>query len=187
MGFMDNLITEKLKGFEIKFKTKPGVFSKAGIDSGTRLLINNMEVSDETLICDLGSGTGVVGFVAAKLNPKGHVHLLDSDIRATELAEENVQLNKFRNVEVYLSDLFSAVEERTYHQIYSNPPQQMGNQFLEELVNECHKHLKTGGVLLLVVKKNVKPFIERTLDKVFSNSRVVAQGREHVVMSATLP
>jgi len=64
---MDEIIVEKLKGVEIKFKTKAGVFSKSGIDDGTKLLINNMEIVDGTLIADLGSGTGVVGFVAAIL------------------------------------------------------------------------------------------------------------------------
>lgn len=184
---MDSLITEKLRGFEIKFKTKPGVFSKAGIDDGTRLLMDHMEITDRTLVADLGSGTGIVGFVVAKLNPRGYVHLLDSDIRAVELAKENTELNKFRNVEVYLSDLFSAVEKRTYHQIFSNPPQQLGNKFLEELVRECHKHLKPGGALLVVVKKNVKLFMERLLEKVFGNSEIIGQGREHVVLEAILP
>ena len=183
----DDIRIENLKGFEIKFKTKPGVFSKSGIDGGTKLLIDNMEITDGTLICDLGSGTGIVGFVAAKLNPNGHVHLLDSDIRAVELAKENADLNKFKNVEVYLSDLFSTVGDRTYHQIFSNPPQQMGNKFIDELIRECFKHLKPGGELLLVVKKNVKPFMERTLENIFGNSDVVSQGREHVILKAILP
>jgi 16S rRNA (guanine1207-N2)-methyltransferase len=181
---MDPLITETLRGFPIKFKTKAGVFSKSGIDDGTRLLIDNMEVTDGTLVADLGSGTGVVGFVIAKLNYNGHVHLLDSDIRAVELAKENADLNKFKNVEVFLSDLFSAIGDRTYHQIYSNPPQQMGNKFLEELITECLKHLKSKGELILVVKKNVKPFMERTMENIFGNSEVVAQGREHVILKS---
>ena len=184
---MDEIIVEKLKGVEIKFKTKAGVFSKSGIDDGTKLLINNMEIKDGTLIADLGAGTGIVGFAAAKLNFNGHVHLLDSDIRAVELATENSDLNKFKNVEVFLSDLFSTVSERTYNQIFSNPPQQMGNKFLEELINECFKHLKPKGELLLVVKKNVKPFMERTIKNKFGNCDVLAQGREHVVLKAILP
>lgn len=41
---MSNIITEHLKDFTIKFKTKHGVFSKQGLDDGTRLLIDNLEV-----------------------------------------------------------------------------------------------------------------------------------------------
>jgi len=58
---------------------------------------------------------------------------------------------------------------------------------LEELISECFKHLKPKGELLLVVKKNVKPFMERTIKNKFGNCDVLAQGREHVVLKAILP
>lgn len=181
---MENIITENLRRFEIKFKTKAGVFSKQGLDSGTRLLIDNLEVKDETLIADLGSGIGVIGFIAAKLNPKGHVHLLDDHLRSVELAKENVELNNLRNVESYLSDLFSAVESRTYHQIFSNPPQQLGNEFLEELILESFNHLKPNGELWLVIKNNLKSVIIRMLEKTFSKYEIITQGREHIVIKS---
>ncbi|OGE44289.1 hypothetical protein A3B45_02920 [Candidatus Daviesbacteria bacterium RIFCSPLOWO2_01_FULL_39_12] len=181
---MNNVITEKFKGFEIKFETRPGIFSEKGLDSGTRLLIDNLEVEDKTLVADLGSGTGIVGMVAAKLNPNGHVHLLDDHLRSIELAKKNVELNNLKNVEVYLSDLFSAVSDRTYHQIFCNPPQSLGNEFLKEIITESFNHLKPKGVLRLVIKKNVKSFIERILKDVFPKHQIVALGKEHVVIKA---
>src|SRR3990167_10683319 len=98
----NNIITEELRGFKIQFETKPGVFSEVGIDAGTRLLVGKMEIREGSLVADLGCGIGVVGFVAAKLNRTGHIHLLDSNIRATMLAQHNAILNDFRNVEVFL-------------------------------------------------------------------------------------
>lgn len=181
---MDNIITENLRGFKIQFETKAGVFSKVGLDGGTRLLIENMDIKNGTLVADLGCGGGVIGFVAAKLNPEGYIHLLDSDLRVTSLAEQNSQINKLKNVEVFLSDLFSAVGPRTYHQILSNIPQHMGNQFLEEATEECFNHLKPGGELLWVVQKHVKPVIERLFKKYFGNFEVVAHGKIHVVLKA---
>lgn len=177
-----NIITENLKGFEIKFKTKPGVFSGKGVDLGTRLLINNLKIPDGSLVVDLGSGSGVLGLVAAKMNPHGHVHLLDDHLRSVKLAEENVKLNGLKNVGVYLSDLFSAVDSRTYQQIYCNPPQDMGNEFLEELIRECYKHLKENGEIYLVVQNHIKPVIERMFQKHFGNSTIVAHGKIHVVL-----
>lgn len=177
-----NLITENLRGFKIKFKTKPGVFSRQGLDSGSRLLIDNMEVKDQTLVADLGSGAGIVGLVLAKLNPHGHVYLLDDHLRSVDLAKESVEINKLKNVEVYLSDLFSAVSDRTYHQIYSNPPQDMGNEFLEDMVSECFKHLKDKGEVYFVVQKHIKSVIERLFKKYFGNSTIVATGKIHVIL-----
>lgn len=181
---MDDLKIENLKGFEIKFHTKPGVFSKQGLDSGTKLLIDNLEVRDGMVVADLGAGAGILGIVLAKLNYNGHVHLLEDHLRAFKLAQENVELNKLRNAEVYLSDLFSAVGDRTYHQIYSNPPQHLGNDFLELTAIECRKHLKPEGEVWWVVQKHVKPLAERLFEKVFSNSKMVAHGREHVILKA---
>lgn len=181
---MENNISEKLRGFDIKFKTKPGVFSRQGLDNGTKLLIDNLEVTDGSLIADLGSGTGIIGFICANLNPNGHVHLLDDHLRSIELAKENAVLNGLRNVEVYLSDLFSAVFDRTYHQIFSNPPQQLGNEFLGELIQESHKHLKEQGVLWLVVKNNLKTVIERMLKAAFGNCTVVVSNKTYTVIKS---
>jgi len=89
-----------------------------------------------------------------------------------------------KNVEVYLSDLFSAVSDRTYHQIFCNPPQSLGNEFLKEIITESFNHLKPKGVLRLVIKKNVKSFIERILKDVFPKHQIVALGKEHVVIKA---
>lgn len=179
-----NLISENLRGFEIKFMTAPGVFSRRGLDGGTRLLIDHLEVKDSTQIADLGCGTGAIGFVCSLLNPHGHVHLLDDHLRSVELAKKNAELNNFPNVEVYLSDLFSAVEERSYHQIMCNPPQSMGNEFLEELIRECALHLKPGASLWIVIKKNIRSVIERYLEKSALKYQILAQGREHVVIKA---
>lgn len=179
---MDNTFKVKLRGFEFEFKTKPGVFSRGGLDWGSQLLIEKMEVEDGTMMADLGCGSGVIGFAAAKLNPKGHVHLLDVNLRVVELAKENTSLNDFKNVEVFLSDLFSSVSDRTYHTILSNPSQHLGNEFLEEAAKECFKHLKEGGKVYWVVQKHVRPPVERLFKKCFRNCTIVAHGKEHVVL-----
>lgn len=176
------IIEEELNGWKFKFQTKAGIFSKNGIDSGTRLLLANLAVKDGTVIADLGAGTGVIGFVIARLNYNGHVHLLEDHVRSFELLQENVGLNRLKNVEIFLSDLFSAVGDRSYHQIYSNPPQQLGNDFLEELVTECFGHLKNKGEVFLVVKNNIKPVMEKFMKNIFKNCKIVARNKEYVVL-----
>lgn len=180
----NNLITENLRGFEVKFYTRAGVFSKAGLDEGTRLLINHLKVEDGTVVADLGCGGGILGIVLGKLDPEGHIHLFDDHLRSVELAKENVELNHLKNVEVYLSDLFSAVGDRTYHQVFSNPPQHLGNEFLDLIAEECFKHLKPGGEVWWVMQKHLKPFTERLFQKYFGNCKIVAHGREHVILKA---
>lgn len=179
---MNDLFTVNIKGIPLSFKTKSGVFSKSGLDDGSRLLMENVDIKDGTLVADLGTGSGVIGMFISKLNPSGHVYLLDVNLRVIELVKENVELNKLENVEVYLSDNFSAVGDRTYHMILSNPAQHLGNEFLEELVNECKSHLKPGGELYWVVQNHVKPFIERLFNNILGNCKIVAHSKEHVLL-----
>lgn len=179
---MDEVINLKIRDIELKFKTRSGVFSKQGLDNGTKLLLEQIKLEDRSVVADLGSGTGVVGILAAKLNDRAHIHLLDDHLRAVELAKENVELNNLKNVEVYLSDLFSAVQGRTYNQIFSNPPQQLGNEFLKELLRECFGHLKTKGILWLVIKRNLKNFMERSIKEVFGNFEIAAQNNGYIVL-----
>lgn len=181
---MTDLIELEIRGVKVKYQTKPGVFAKHGLDLGTKLLLEAVNIQDNTLIADLGGGAGIISLVAAKLDWGGHIHLLEDHLRSVELAKENVELNHLRNVEVYLSDLFSAAPGRTYHQILSNPPQQLGNDFLLELVEESKKHLKPKGELWLVIKSNLKPFMERVLKQVFKNFEVIKSSKEHVVLKA---
>lgn len=178
---MDQIVAI-IKGFEIKFNTLPGVFSKNGVDFGSKLLIENAGVQDGTLIADLGCGSGVIGLTAAKLNPHGHVHMLDVNLRVVNLARENAQLNDLKNVEVFLSDLFSEVGDRTYHLILSNPSQHLGNDFLDQAVGECFKHLKPQGEVYWVVQKQLKTLVERLFEKSFANCTIVAHSNDYVVV-----
>lgn len=172
-----------IKGVTLKFKTKPGVFAKHGLDDGTKLLLENLDIKESINIADLGSGAGVVGFFVAKSKPSAKVDLLDDHLRSVELAKENARLNDIDNIEVHLSDLFSALPDTTYDLIITNPPQQLGNQFLAELTERSLQHLKPGGRLVLVIKNNLKNVFKRLLN----NPQVVARGREHLVLEMVKP
>lgn len=184
MASAENLITERVRGVEFLFRTRPGVFSKKGLDSGSRLLIDHLEVADGALVADLGCGTGVIGMACCKLRPHARVHLLDDHLRAVQLAKQNVELNRLTNAEVYLSDLFSAAGATLYDQVCTNLPAQLGNEFLDEAVFESSRHLQRGGSLWIVIVKNLRPVIERLLVKHFGNATTVARGVQHVVLMA---
>jgi 16S rRNA (guanine1207-N2)-methyltransferase len=175
-------IVERVRGVELRFRTRPGVFARKGLDDGSRLLVDRLELDGAALIADLGSGTGVIGMLCARLVPTAQVHLLDDHLRSVELARENVALNELGNVEVYLSDLFSAVPDARYSHVVSNPPAQLGNEFLEELVVESLRHLAPGGRLWLVVMKNLRPVFQRFLSRAGAQHETIASGRHHYIL-----
>ncbi|MBI2595207.1 class I SAM-dependent methyltransferase [Candidatus Daviesbacteria bacterium] len=181
----DSLVTANLRGFEIKFRTKPGVFSKHGLDLGSRLLIEMMEINNGSSVADLGCGTGIIGFVAAKLNTKGVTHLFDVNLRVINLAKENAKLNKLENIKVCLSDNFSAEAHRKYDLILSNPAQHLGNEYLEEATKACVDHLKENGHVYWVIQSRMKPFVKRLFEKYFSSHEIIANKEGYVVLKAT--
>ncbi|HEV8636490.1 MAG TPA: methyltransferase [Chloroflexota bacterium] len=174
----------RIRGLELRFRTRPGVFSVKGLDDGTRLLLEHLDLAGAGLVADLGCGAGVLGIAAARLAPTVHVHLLDDHLRAVDVARENVRLNGVRNAEVFLSDLFSAVGGARYTHVLSNPPARLGNDFLEELIVASLAHLRPGGQLWLVVVSNLRPVFARLLARAGVSPEVVARGRQHVVIRA---
>src|SRR4051794_11569034 len=94
------VITPHLRDFDLRLTTAPGVFSHKEVDTGSELLIEAMRISPTARVLDLGCGYGVIGIVAAKLAVRGQVVLVDPDIRATRLAQHNIEANRITNAEV---------------------------------------------------------------------------------------
>src|SRR5688572_15838237 len=116
------LIHARVRGFDLRLMTQPGVFSDDAVDPGTELLIEAMRVSPTVKVLDLGCGYGVIGIVAAKLAARGHVTLVDSDIRATRLTQRNLELNGITNADVVLGDgVHDLPPKAKYDVVVSNP------------------------------------------------------------------
>ena len=83
-----------IRGKRFEFYTDNGVFSKDGLDFGSRLLLDFIpleEVGGKVL--DLGCGYGVIGIVLNKLTG-ANVDMVDVNLRALHLTEMNMKENK---------------------------------------------------------------------------------------------
>lgn len=138
------------KNFE--FATDNGVFSKKGLDFGTRSLLETINIDEITgNVLDFGCGYGPIGiYIASATN--ANVHMIDINRRSLELARRNVNLNHV-NVQIYESNLYENVNE-TFDFIISNPPIRVGKQILYQILFEAKKHLRKNGKLIIVVNKN---------------------------------
>jgi 16S rRNA (guanine1207-N2)-methyltransferase len=139
------VFTAELRGFEIRLATEAGVFSREGVDRGTRLLIKHMEVRPTDRFLDLGCGYGVVGIVAAKLAPQGQVTLVDINERAVALARENLSLNEIGNAEALQGDGLAPVSGRVFDVIALNPPIRAGLAVVYSLIEQARGRLAGTG------------------------------------------
>ena len=142
-----------------------------------------MRVSPTAKLLDLGCGWGAIGVVAAKLATKGHVTMVDSDIRATRLAEANLALNNVTNAEVILGDGFRDLPAKTrFDVIASNPPTHSGREVLDEMVEGAYKALRPRGQLYLVINRPLS--LRRKVEDLFGPTETIARHKGFVVIRA---
>jgi 16S rRNA (guanine1207-N2)-methyltransferase len=168
-----------LRSFSFRFMSDAGVFSRDGVDYGSRVLIEQMEISHSARILDIGCGYGPIGLTAARLAPQGHVTLVDINERAVELSRLNAEANQVSNVSFAQSDLYEAVDGETFDVILSNPPIRAGKAVVHRLFVESWKHLKPGGALWVVIqKKQGAPSARAKLAEVYGEESVIEVGKD---------
>ena len=179
------IIKETLREKKYIFETKPGLFSKDNIDSGSKLLIEKMDLKPNDIVMDLGCGYGVIGLVAANLAYKGSVYMVDTDIRAIKYSRINAKLNKVDNIEIIASDGFEEIVHIPHKIIFdvvvSNPPTHLPKDTLVEFINGSKTFLKEEGKAYFVTEKRIMSFMKKEFEKVFGNFKEIAHDDHHVL------
>ena len=132
------------------FYTDNDVFSKKGLDFGTRSLLECVSNITNSDILDLGCGYGPIGIYMSYL--KNNVDMIDINSRAIELTKKNASINKLK-VNAFVSNCYENVNKK-YDYIISNPPIRVGNEILYKMLFDAEKHLKNKGHLIIVINKN---------------------------------
>ncbi len=140
------------RGRLLRFTTDAGVFSRGELDAGTRLLLDALPENLSGEILDLGCGWGPIGISVKAVRPEASVTLADVNLRALALSRDNAKRNGIF-VECLESDGFSALEGRLFDAVLTNPPIRAGKQVIYRLFADARDHLKAGGSLYLVIRK----------------------------------
>ena len=140
------------RGVKLRFTTDAGVFSRGELDAGTRLLLDALPEEMSGEILDLGCGWGPIGISVKARWPETRVTLADVNLRALARSRENAERNGVQ-AEALESDGFSALEGRTFDAVITNPPIRAGKQVIYRMFADALVHLKPGGSLYLVIRK----------------------------------
>lgn len=174
-----------LRGSKFKFISDSGVFSKSGVDYGSKVLIEALEIPNRSHVLDVGCGYGPIGLSVAKLVKDGHVTMVDINSRAVELAKENARLNGIGNVTILESDLFSAVEGKEFDVIVTNPPIRAGKETVHKIFEQAFEHLNDQGQLWIVIqKKQGSPSAKAKLESLFSQVEEVTKDKGYRIFKA---
>lgn len=140
-------------GKKFKFLTDNGVFSKDGLDFGSRLLLESIPLEEVGgKILDMGCGYGVFGIVLAKILLV-KVDMVDVNLRALHLSKRNAKLNDVTDlVSIFESNCYQNISTK-YSTIITNPPIRAGKKIVYDIVMSARDHLENGGNLFLVIRK----------------------------------
>ena len=175
----------ELRGVPIAFSATWGLFSPKGVDAGTRLLLEHVDIQDGNVCLDLGCGYGAIGITLAKCVQTSTVYMVDKDFVAVDYARKNVEQNQLQNCHVLLSNGFSHLPNTQFDLIVSNLPANVGKELLQIFLADAKQHLKPNGRLYVVTISGLREFIKRNFMTVFGNYRKVKQRQTHTVAMAT--
>ena len=174
-----------VSGRKFIFLTDNGVFSKDGLDFGSRLLLETIPLEEVGgKILDMGCGYGVFGIVLAKLT-KAHVDMVDVNLRALHLTERNIKENHVNDVNVFESNVYENVYDK-YSTIITNPPIRAGKKIVYDIVMKAKDYLEEDGKLFLVIRKEqgAKSLIV-DLEKIY-NVKVLEKKKGFFILECTL-
>ena len=173
-----------LPGSPYTVETRAGVFSRDGLDPGTKLLIDCLEVRRTDHVLDWGCGWGALGMVAARLSTKGRATLVDSNVRAIACTKENLKCNGIRNAVAVVGDARVYARGEGFDLIVSNPPFHDGNSAAHPLIERAFQTLRPGG-RLMVVAMRAKPYLKH-IHKIFGHGQITAQKNGYTVLSTRI-
>jgi ribosomal protein L11 methyltransferase len=137
-------------GGDVIIDIDPGMAFGTGQHPSTRMCLEALEnilLHDRSIekweVLDVGTGTGILGIAAAKLND-AHVLCVDTDKKAVEIAIENVSINNVQeHVAVTLGEI--ATIKETYDLIVAN----ITSRALIKLRSHFHRLLNPNGYLVI--------------------------------------
>ncbi|MAF10061.1 methyltransferase [Candidatus Poribacteria bacterium] len=182
----DQVIRADIRDSEYVFNTTWGIFSPRGIDTGTRLLLERIEVNPGENCLDVGCGYGPIGLVMARLSGTGGVTMVDKDFVAVEYARKNAEANGLTNCEAMLSNGLSHLPpDARFDVIAANLPSNTGKELLDIMTVEARQHLVPGGRLYVVTINGLRDYMKKAFRDTFGHYKKLKQGRGHAVAMTT--
>lgn len=149
-----------------KMFTDNGVFSKKGLDYGTRALLEKIPYNElKGDILDFGCGYGPIGIIISSITNL-EVDMIDVNFRSMKLAKRNALANNVK-VNIFESNIYENITKK-YDYIITNPPIRVGKEILYKILFGAKEHLKPSGELYFVINKDQgAKSVARDLEKDF--------------------
>ncbi|WP_160670837.1 50S ribosomal protein L11 methyltransferase [Clostridium sp. C8-1-8] len=129
---------------ELVVEIDPGMAFGTGTHETTRMCVEALEnnVKENSVVFDIGTGSGILAIVASKLGAK-HVVGVDLDPVAVDSAKENVGFNNLNNIEILEGNLLDVVSGKA-DIVVAN----IIAEIICVLVDDVKKAMNQGGLFI---------------------------------------
>lgn len=167
--------------YDLLFTSDNGVFSKNMIDYGSRVLLDDIEITNEKTLLDVGCGYGTFGICLNKVYSHLNVDMVDVNDRALEFAKLNAKNNNI-HANIYKSFIYENVQG-SYDVIVTNPPVRAGKEVVTTILQESIEHLNENGSLWVILqKKQGAPSAKKKMEEVFGNCEIVKRDKGYYLL-----
>ncbi len=181
--------TFELPELKLKLVNHAGVFSREGLDEGTRLLLQNFPklTLDHRTIVDLGCGNGLLGLVASQRSSEAEIFCVDESFMATASARESFRANGLGHRAKFLTgDGLEDFDKNSVDLILCNPPFHFQNAKTLEVAygmfDDAKRVLRPNGELWVVANKHLGH--HKALAQRFTEVRTAALSPKFIVLQA---
>lgn len=179
----------ELEDYGYRIHNYADVFSRGGLDIGTRFFMQHLPRQLEGKIADLGCGNGVLGLVALAQNPDATVSFFDESYMAVASSRMNVEANRPQDLArcgFVVNNSLADVGPDTLQAVLCNPPfhqqQTITDQLAWNMFLDARRCLRHGGELRIVGNRHLNYFPK--LKRLFGNCEQIAGNNKFVVLRA---
>jgi SAM-dependent methyltransferase len=197
--YINKTASFKFRGVSFSFDLSHGLFSSAGVDTGTQFLLKVFsKILDDDIaagklpprrVLDAGCGAGVIGICAASAikalsGEDGlYVRCQDRDELARLVTSHNAAKNNIPSVmlEAFTEPLLAGSANDKWDLILTNIPAKAGNPVLEDFVSRSGSLLRPEGRVIMVVVNTLADFFRDAI--IASGSGLISEekGPGHTV------
>jgi 16S rRNA G1207 methylase RsmC len=175
-----------IEGYSIPFLHDSNLFSREGLDIGTRFFLESIPTDWNGVILDLGCANGILGITAKLRNPGSKIIYTDDSAQAVECSIKNHERFFNEKPEAKWMNCYERGEALSLDYVLCNPPfhQQhvVGDFIARQMFMDSKRALKTGGKIRVVGNSHLG--YPALLRRVFGNVTVIAVDHKFTVMES---